>query len=276
MDMAEGMRVIRAEDLGPGGAFHFGVTSDDEIWKEASEHFVEKQAEAWWQLRQWADDQMAVVEMEPGGSPNGPGASLPLTENLRAELPKLWERHQVRSVLDVACGDWNWMRYVNMSNIRDYYGWDVDPELIKRCQEHYDKLMSPLRPFAHFEVRNVATTNFPNVDCILARHILIHFPNDYIVAILDKMKASGAKYLLTSNFPQDTNDFVYDPTGYAWMGYMERPLNLETPPFSLSNKIEAIPEQTGPAGVLTSPHELALFKLDPGPGHFPLPVITPA
>lgn len=275
--MAEHMRVWKADDpnspFANGGAFHFSVTDADEVIAATAENFVEQQARAWCEIRQWADDQIEVIPTQEGGSPNGPGASLPLTENLRAELPKLWARHNIHSVLDVACGDWNWMRHVDLSGLRNYFGWDIDPELIVRCQARVGERLTPdgykdggggwPKPFPHtwFEVRNVADTNFPNVDCILARHILIHFPNDYISAILDRIRASHAKYLLTSNFPQDTNDFVYDPTRYAWMGYMEHPVNLEAPPFSLTHKIDAIPEQAGPSGVLVHPHELALFEI---------------
>jgi hypothetical protein len=275
--MAEHMRVWKADDpnspFASGGAFQFTVQDADELVKEASENFVHHQGEAWKQVRQWADDQMEIIEVEEGGSPNGPGASLSLTENLRAELPKLWARHNIKSVCDVACGDWNWLRYVDLSGITNYFGWDIDPELITRCQHRVGKLLTPdgykdggggwPKPFPHtwFEVRNIIDTNFPNVDCILARHILMHLPNDYISAVLERMKESHAKYLLTSNFRQATNDFVYDPTRYAWIGYMEHPVNLEEPPFNLEGRIEAIQEATGPAGVLTEPHELALFRL---------------
>jgi hypothetical protein len=290
--MAEHSRVWSADDpnspFAEGGAFRFSVTDADELIERASVNFVAEQAKAWQDIRKWADDQIEVMETEAGGSPNGPGSSLSLTQDLRTELPKLWARHNIHSVLDVACGDWNWMRYVDLSGLRNYFGWDIDPELVTRCVARYGEMLTPdgykdsgggwpqHYPNAYFEVRNVAESNFPNVDCILARDILIHFPNDYISAILDRMQRGHAKYLLASNFPEDTNDFVYDPTRYVWAGYMEHPVNLELPPFSLSNKVDAIPEAVGPAGVLTSPHELALFKLDPGPGHFPLPVITPA
>jgi hypothetical protein len=271
--MAEHSRVWSADDpnspFAEGGAFKFAVVNADEVIARGSEHFVEEQAKAWQDIRSWADDQTEIVEVQKGGSPNGPGASLPLTENLRTELPKLLKRHHIRSMLDVACGDWNWMRYVDLTKLQNYYGWDVDPELVLRSRERAKHLSGRLAiegvstPFTHFEVRNIADTNFPNVDCILARHILIHFPNDWIGSILDKMRASPAKYLLTSNFPGETNEFIYNPAAYTWIGYMEHPVNLDEPPFSLSNKVDAIQEQTGPAGVLTYPHELALYRLRP-------------
>ena len=52
----------------------------------------------------------SLVEVQEGGSPNGPGASLSLHRRAAQELPALCARHDIRSVLDVACGDWNWMR----------------------------------------------------------------------------------------------------------------------------------------------------------------------
>ena len=271
--MAEHMRVWKADDpnspFADGGAFQFQVTDADDLVKEASEHFVVHQAEAWKQVRRWADDQMGLIEVEPGGSPNGPGASLGLTEHLRDELPKLWARHDIKSVCDVACGDWNWMRHVDLSGLTNYVGWDIDPELVirslNRVREALDRHRRLRRqqhfPHTWFEVHNIIGADFPDVDCILARHILMHLPNDYITAVLDKIKNSGARFLLTSNFPSDTNDFVYDPTRYAWIGYMEHPVNLEAPPFNLDGRVDAIDEAVGPAGVLAVPHELVLFKL---------------
>jgi len=257
--MAKGSKIWNADNLPADSAFKFQVTDAADILKEASENFVHHQAEAWRQVRRWADDQMEIVEVQEGGSPNGPGASLALTEHLRTELPKLLRRYAITSLLDVACGDLNWMRHVDLSMIANYFGWDIDEELIIRAQTRAAEMVG--HPHTWFEVRNVAETSFPNVDCILARHILIHFPNDYITAILDRIRDGHATYLLASNFPDATNDFVYDPTRYAWMGYMERPVNLELPPFNLKPAVAAITEQSGPAGVLTENHELALYRL---------------
>jgi hypothetical protein len=102
----------------------------------------------------------------------------------------------------------------------------------------------------------------PAVDLILSRDFLAHLPNEPIGWVLDKFKASGSRYLLTSHYPHATNDFDYRPNDYTWFGYAERPVNLEAPPFSLGTKIESIQEIPGPGGVISQPHELALFELD--------------
>ncbi len=47
-------------------------------------------------------------------SRSGQGSELAATENLRAYLPELFERLNVRTFLDAPCGDWNWMREVDL------------------------------------------------------------------------------------------------------------------------------------------------------------------
>ena len=43
---------------------------------------------------------------------SGAGSNLLYTENLRKELPKLFDIFNIKTVLDAPCGDMNWMRLV--------------------------------------------------------------------------------------------------------------------------------------------------------------------
>ena len=45
-------------------------------------------------------------------SVSGPGSTFDATRNIRASLPGLLERFSIRSVLDIPCGDFNWMQHV--------------------------------------------------------------------------------------------------------------------------------------------------------------------
>jgi hypothetical protein len=226
--------------------------------------FVEQQANAWSEIREWAQEaeRMPLVPTRPGGSWDGPGASLDCTEHLRHALPEMLEKLDVLTMLDVACGDWNWMRLVDLAQI-EYTGWDVDPGRIERCQwrvTHGD-FGSLERPNAQFEVMNMLTV--PEIgyyDLILCRDFLGHLTNDYISTVLLKFTTSSTPWLLATTYPHATNDFVYDPNQFAWLGYMERPVNLEAPPFSLE-KVGRIEEDPGPGGVLTEYRELGLFKI---------------
>jgi SAM-dependent methyltransferase len=220
--------------------------------------FAEDNAAAWAEiadLHKTRPTEFGTIE-----TANGPGATLAQTETLRDILPELFMRYDIRTVLDVGCGDWNWMSHVSL-DLDAYTGWDVEPSQIDTNQRTFDRSF----PLTFACVNLMTVDELPKVDLILARHVLIHFPNDEIVTILDKMRASGARYLLASHWPGERNQ-DYEPEGLAWRGYMERALNMEAAPFNLPPRVEAIHEPAADAGVLMQSHELALFELIPAPG----------
>ena len=59
-----------------------------------------------------------------GDSASGPGSSLRRTRNIRQQLPALIGQLQINSILDVPCGDFHWMRHVNLDGI-SYCGVDI-------------------------------------------------------------------------------------------------------------------------------------------------------
>jgi hypothetical protein len=227
--------------------------------------FIEAQAHAWSEIREWAEEAEAhpLIPLQPGGSWDGPGASVNCTEGLREELPRLLYDLGVQTMLDAACGDWNWMQMINLHGIH-YTGWDVDPGRIRKCAERAGQVTLERGPYLappRFVVNNMLTVEVvPHFDLILCRDFLGHLTNDYISGVLDKFQASGSQWLLATTYPESDNEFTYNPDNYVWLGYMEHPVNLEEPPFSL-RKLQSIQEAPGPGGVLTVPRELGLFPL---------------
>lgn len=59
----------------------------------------------------------------------GSGSELRTTDTLREELPKLLRYLNVKSMLDLPCGDYNWMSEVDLGGIF-YRGADIVEELI--------------------------------------------------------------------------------------------------------------------------------------------------
>lgn len=57
-------------------------------------------------------------------SESGPGSSTSFTHTTREYLQDIIERYAVRSIVDVACGDWNWMRQIDLAalGVQSYNG----------------------------------------------------------------------------------------------------------------------------------------------------------
>lgn len=217
--------------------------------------FVEAQASAWGKVVDLMLERPENTVLN--GSVNGPGSSLEFTRNLREELPDLLRHYRIGSMLDCPCGDLTWLADTDLRMLHSYVGMDVEKRLIDANQHNF-------RSFGNygFVCCNLLTRKrFPKVDLILSRDFLAHLTTEWIEHMIGKYKESGSTYLLASNYPGTrTNDFDYDPYAYAWVGYIERPHDLELPPFNLK-KIDAIEEQPAPSGVISRRHELALFEL---------------
>jgi hypothetical protein len=220
------------------------------------DNFIENQAAAW---------QGIVTQMleEPlnqamnGGTVNGPGSSLRYTTNLREQLPDLLKKYGIQTVLDAPCGDLTWIKQTRLDFLYSYIGMDVDRRIIDTVRAE----MAPWKQ-ATFICTNLLTRKkLPKVDVILSRDFLAHLTNDYLELMINKYRASGSRYLLASNYPGASNNFEYDPEDFPWDGYLERPHDLTTWPYNLT-RIDGIPEESAPNGVLINDHELALFQLN--------------
>lgn len=223
-----------------------------------ADEFIKNQANAWCKIveQMRSDSMFRIVN---GAGVNGPGSSLEFTRTLRQELPKLLRHYEVSTMLDAPCGDFTWMQQTDIfTMLHSYIGMDVDEQIIGTNKAKYRKW----RNVAFVKTNLLTRTKFPKVDLILCRDFLAHLPNEYISTTLDKFKASGATYLLASNYPGASNEFEYvpDEVDAPWLGYMERPHDLTKYPFWL-HEIDGIEEQSPPGGVISRPHELGLFAL---------------
>ena len=159
-------------------------------------------------------------------SVSGSGSTLLATQYLIPDLELLLKKYNIKSMLDIPCGDFNWMSKVNLSNIH-YHGADIVDNLISENQEKY--------PDHKFSILDITTDDLPKVDLIFCRDCLFHLPNEMIELAINNIKISGSKYLLTTSFPE-TNVNKNIKVG-QW-----RPINLEISPFFL-NKIDIICEK---------------------------------
>jgi SAM-dependent methyltransferase len=152
-------------------------------------------------------------------SVSGRGSTLAHTEVVRRELPRLLRELGARSLLDAPCGDFNWMRHVELDGV-SYVGADVVPEMIKRNRREYG------RAGRRFVVLDVTRDRLPRSDVILCRDCFIHLSFEHTLAALDNFRRSGSRYLLAT-----THTNIRQNTDIETGGW--RSLNLELPPFNL-------------------------------------------
>lgn len=178
-------------------------------------------------------------------SVSGRGSGLDQTRRLRVELPILFEKLHVATLLDLPCGDFHWMRAVDLGKIQ-YLGGDIVKELVARNQQYESAGVR----FRHLDL---LSDDLPQVDLILCRDCLVHLSFAHAFQALQNMWRSGSTYLLTTTFPHKTENQDIE-TG-TW-----RPLNLEASPFRFPQPMQILSEGYD-EGTAYADKSLALWRL---------------
>lgn len=161
-------------------------------------------------------------------SRSGNGSNLEQTKTIREQLPILIRDLGVRKLLDAPCGDFYWLKEVEL-DLDEYTGGDIVGELIEENRKKYES------PGRKFTVLDIIGDEIPRVDLVFCRDCLVHFSFSDISSALDNIRKSSSTYFLTTTFRRrDWNEDIY--TG-QW-----RPLNLQQPPFNFPEPINLIDE----------------------------------
>ena len=182
----------------------------------------------------WVDDQ----------SRSGGGSNLYATERIRKAIPGLFVKYGVRSVLDIPCGDFFWFKEMKL-DLDSYIGGDIVVPLITLVAE---KFTSAARSF---RVMDLTKDVLPDCDLILVRDCFIHLSFKSIFAALKNITGSNIRYLLTTHYP-DVSENVDIETSSG------RALNLCASPFNFPPALELIDDYAKG----TMPHQLGLWRVD--------------
>ena len=162
-------------------------------------------------------------------SRSGVGSTLDSTAVLRAELPNALRELSARVLLDVPCGDFTWMKRVDLSGV-DYIGGDIVPSIIEENQRLHT---TESRSFVHLELTR---DKLPDADVLLCRDCLVHLSYANIRAVFANIARSNIRYVLMTSFPGRGGN--YDVADGDW-----RALDFQAPPFSLPEPQLTIVEQ---------------------------------
>lgn len=181
-------------------------------------------------------------------SVSGGGSDLQTTRVVRAVFPGLFGKLGIRSLLDVPCGDFCWMRTVPLDGI-SYTGGDIVLPLVEQNQVRYGN--ENVR-FIHLDVIN---DRLPAADMVLCRDCLVHLPLADAIKALRNIARSGSKWLLTTTFPSRTGNGEIAPG--KW-----RPLNLQAAPFCLPDPNELHNEEFSDDNGAYADKSLGLWRCD--------------
>lgn len=162
-------------------------------------------------------------------SVSGSGSVHEQTAAIRAKLPVLLSELKVRSMLDIPCGDFGWMRELDLSLI-SYTGADIVPDLITRHQREFSTTGR------NFVVLDLTHDRLPAVDLVFCRDCLVHLSFQNIWKAISNLKESGSRWLLTTTFSD--NQHNADIEDGDW-----RLLNLERSPFCFPPPVALLREE---------------------------------
>jgi len=168
-------------------------------------------------------------------SRSGKGSSIYRTREIRRVLPELITRLTIKTILDVGCGDFNWMRTIDFTNLDHYTGFDIVDDLI------YDNIIRFQDSKLSFFCADIANDTIPKADLVLERDCMMHLPDIDLMRFINNIKHSNSKYLLATTFPstEHNTDFSEKET-YQSTRITRR--NLQAVPFNFPAPIEMFDE----------------------------------
>lgn len=173
-----------------------------------------------WQTNLWGAETSA----------SGLGSEDAATATLRRELPQLFRRLGVETLLDLPCGDFGWMNRTELA-LRRYLGGDIVAELVAENTRRYATVDGRIG-FVHLDL---LTDPLPAMDAILCRDCLVHLSFANVLRALARFRASGSRFLIATTFTE--HDANADAADGDW-----RMLNLERPPFNLPPPLHLLNE----------------------------------
>jgi hypothetical protein len=137
---------------------------------------------------------------------SGDGSTISYTKNLRENFPKLLSEFRIQTVLDGACGDFNWMsRIAQEFPSVNFVGVDIVPKLVATNRIKYSHLKN-----CTFGRLDIAKDPLPVADLMIVRDCLFHLSFESIKSFLYNFQKSEIQYLLTTSHHESQDSLNVD------------------------------------------------------------------
>lgn len=181
-------------------------------------------------------------------STSGLGSEIDATAVLRAELPRLFKKLGINSLLDAPCGDAGWINSVDL-NVR-YVGIDIVSALIESLQTR----VAAGEIKGEYHLADITRDALPQSDAILCRDCLVHLSFANIERAVANFRRSGATWLIATTFPEWQTNLDCDDGDW-------RALNMERAPFNWGPPVGLINENCTEAGGGWRDKSLGVWRL---------------
>jgi len=165
-------------------------------------------------------DKIYASDAWNGGS--GPGSFIENSFAYVGFLTYFLKKNKIKKVLDIGCGDWQAMRYVDLATI-DYVGVDVVDKVIEGLSKEFSS------PNIEFLVGDATNIDFFDQELVLCKDVFMHLPNKYINDICDKV-LTNCKYFITTNdvLQQELENMDCEIGGYRAIDLSKQPFCYES------------------------------------------------
>jgi SAM-dependent methyltransferase len=159
---------------------------------------------------------------DKGVGNSGTGSTVAATDLYRRYLETFMKDHNIKSVVDAGCGDWEFSQKIDWTGI-DYKGYDIVAAVVEGNKQKHAK------PNVQFFVGNIVEDDLPAADLLVSKHVLQHIPNGDVQKFLHKQLKKYKHVILTNgvnaiNLSGANTDI--QPGGY-------RELDITRPPFNV-------------------------------------------
>ena len=167
----------------------------------------------------------AIYSVNSWGVGSGFGSLPQFTTGYREFLQNFIAEHDIKTIADVGCGDWQFSRLMDFSKVQ-YTGYDVASKVVARNQELYST------DNIKFVLYDGDFERVAPADLLICKDVLQHLPNDYVqrfLQILPKFKYALISNSISEAHPENNNVDLPVAGGF-------RTLDLTKPPFNLKAK----------------------------------------
>jgi hypothetical protein len=189
---------------------------------------------------------------------SGNGSDLGQTSELRLKLPNLIKSLNVRTLLDIPCGDLYWISKIDLNNVT-YIGADIVPDLVALNSEKYGSA------FKNFIVLDLSREVPPKVDLIFCRDLFVHLSTRDIKSALQNISKSKSTYLAMTTFSdqRDYKGLRRITRGVGW-----RPINFQLEPWVFQDPLYLINEKCSEENGLWGDKSIGVWRISDLPIKF--------